>query len=600
VLTFTGAGGTATNDVSGTVNVGGLNFAPGAGAYTLAGSSFTLAPDANIRNLSTNAQTISANIVLAGDQWVQADPGSSLSISGGISGAAALRKLGSGTLTLSGSNSYSGGTTVSAGILAVASAAALPTSGTVSVATGSQLRIAGNQTFNAPLTLAGEFTNVTGVLVNASGTNTWSGPISIATPTTRIESAAGTLTISGTVTTSGSGNVVFLGDGTTIIAGRVTGSMQPFRSSGGTGIVTLTNPANDFTGGLGIGGNATGATLRLGASEVIPHGAAAENIRFTGGSSASFGILDLGGFSETINGLEDASAGGGIIDNLVGGSSTLTIGANDTTSTFRGLIRNTQGQVAIVKSGAGVLTLSGSNSYTGGTTISGGRLQIAPAGRLAASGAITINGATADLRYNASTPLTAPLTFTQGMISGTGTIGTAVTVAAGRILAPGNSPGAQAYTSGLTWSPGGSYQWEINDATGTVGTNWDVLNVSGGALDLAGLSSASRFNLDLITLSGTASGLMANFVDGQSYSFAIATYSSLLLPDGFSGSDLTSLFQLNTSGWLNPLPAPGNFSVVNNAGTNTINLVIVPEPAGLALAGLGIAAAAWASRRRRP
>jgi len=880
VLTFTGsAGGTATNDVSGTVNVGGLNFAPGAGAYTLAGSSFTLAPDANIRNLSTNSQTISADIVLAGDQWVQADPGSSLTISGGISGAAALRKLGSGTLTLSGSNSYSGvtsvnagtlvlgnagglagstfsggagslsfgsltavtfgglsgssnlalvnassaavalsvgannasttysgtltgggslaklgagtltlsgendysggttisagtltlgndaalgsggvsvaggslnlggrtianavsisagvlsggtiaaaqvaatggaisavlsgdggfakggsgtltlsgnntysggttisagtlafgnlnalgsgtlsfagnstlrsaaagtlanalsidagvtatfdsqsnanvlsgaiggsgglvklgagtltlsgsntytgGTTVSAGILAVSSAAALPTSGTVSVATGSQLRISGDQTFNAPLTLAGEFTGNLGVLVNASGTNTWSGPIGIATPTTRIESAAGTLTISGTITTSGSGNVVFQGNGDTTIDGRVTGSMQPFRGSTGTGILTLTNPANDFTGGLGIGGNATGATLRLGASEVIPHGAMAGNLRFTGGSSASFGILDLGGFSETINGLEDASAGGGIIDNLVGGSSTLTIGANDTTSTFRGLIRNTQGQVAIVKTGAGVLTLSGSNSYTGGTTISGGRLEIAPAGRLAASGPITINGSTADLRYNASTPLTAPLTFTQGMISGTGTIGTAVTVAAGGILAPGNSPGAQAYTSGLTWSPGGSYQWEINDAAGTVGANWDVLNVSGGALDLAGLSSGSRFNLDLITLSGTASGLMANYVDGQSYSFAIATYTSLVLPDGFAGSDLTSLFLLNTGGWLNPLPAPGNFSVVNDADANTINLVIVPEPAGLALAGLGIAAAAWASRRRR-
>jgi autotransporter-associated beta strand protein len=388
VLTFTGtAGGTATNDVAGTVNVGGLNFAPGAGAYTLAGSSFTLAPNANIRNLSTNQQTISANIVLAGDQWVQADPGSSLTISGNISGAAALTKLGSGTLTLSGNSSYSGGTTISAGILQI---------------------------------------------------------------------------------------------------------------------------------------------------------------------------------------------GSGILPGAISGSGALT------------------------KIGSATLTLSGSNSYTGGTTISGGRLEIAPAGRLAASGPITINGPGAEFRYNAAAALAAPLTLTQGTISGTGTIGTAVVAGANAILSPGNSPGAQAYSSGLTWNPGGTYRWEINDATGSAGTNWDVINVSGGALNLAGLSSDNRFILDLTTLTGTASGQMLNYVDGQSYTFSLATYSSLLLPAGFTGNNLTSLFQLNTDGWLNPLPAPGSFSVVNDSASNTINLVIVPEPAGLVLAGLGIAAAAWASRRRRP
>lgn len=121
VLTFTGtAGGTATNDVAGTVNVGGLNFAPGAGAYTLAGSSFTLAPNANIRNLSTTQQTISADIVLGSSQWIQGDAGSMLTISGNISGSGfGLTKTGLGTLRLTGSNSYSGATAVNAGGLLV-------------------------------------------------------------------------------------------------------------------------------------------------------------------------------------------------------------------------------------------------------------------------------------------------------------------------------------------------------------------------------------------------------------------------------------------------------------------------------------------------
>lgn len=121
VLTFTGtAGGTATNDVAGTVNVGGLNFAPGAGAYTLAGSSFTLAPNANIRNLSTNSQTISADIVLGSSQWIQGDAGSMLTISGNISGSGfGLTKTGLGTLLLTGSSSYSGATVVAAGGLLV-------------------------------------------------------------------------------------------------------------------------------------------------------------------------------------------------------------------------------------------------------------------------------------------------------------------------------------------------------------------------------------------------------------------------------------------------------------------------------------------------
>ena len=120
VLTFTGTGGTATNDVADTVNVGGLNFAPGAGSYTLAGTPFTLGLNANIRNLSTTSQAISADIAVAGSQWIYGETNSLLTISGGISGTGTkLTKLGAGGLVLSAANTFDGGIDVTAGRLLV-------------------------------------------------------------------------------------------------------------------------------------------------------------------------------------------------------------------------------------------------------------------------------------------------------------------------------------------------------------------------------------------------------------------------------------------------------------------------------------------------
>jgi hypothetical protein len=136
-------------------------------------------------------------------------------------------------------------------------------------------------------------------------------------------------------------------------------------------------------------------------------------------------------------------------------------------------------------------------------------------------------------------------------------------------------------------------------APASEGTNWDVLNVSGGALDLSGLSAGNTFNLDLTTLTGSASGPMANYVDGQAYTFSLATYASLSLPAGFSGTDLTSLFSLSFDNWENAAPSLANVSIVNNPATSTINLVVVPEPGTLALAAMALtAAAAWKLRRR--
>jgi autotransporter-associated beta strand protein len=245
--------------------------------------------------------------------------------------------------------------------------------------------------------------------------------------------------------------------------------------------------------------------------------------------------------------------------------------------------------------GTGVLTLAAANTHSGATTISAGRLEIGSGGAINSSSGVTVNGAGAELKYNSATALTSPLTLTQGILSGTGAINTAVTVGANAIIAPGNSPGIQTYLSSV-WSPSGTYQWELNALTGTAGTNWDQVAVT-TTLDLNGLSSENKFNLDLITLTGTTPGVL-NFVSG-SYTFPIATYSTLIASSTTPNSDLTSLFAISLANWQGTKPAANDISVkVNSTGTG-LDLVIVPEPATLAMAGLGIAVVVGTLRRRR-
>ena len=110
-----------------------------------------------------------------------------------------------------------------------------------------------------------------------------------------------TLTVSNVI--SGTGTVTQNGSGTTILAG-----------------------ANTYSGDTTI----SQGKLELGASQVIPDGAGKGNVAVNGGT------LDLGGYSETINGL----SGSGAVDNS-GAATALTVGNNNATSTFSGAIGNT-------------------------------------------------------------------------------------------------------------------------------------------------------------------------------------------------------------------------------------------------------------------
>lgn len=259
-------------------------------------------------------------------------------VSAPIGGSAGLAKTGSGTLVLGGNNSYTGTTTVGQGTLVAASGNALGSAADPTVvASGATLAIQGNVALPENLTLNGTGVGGTqGALRNISGVNALDGTVNLATGST-LNVAGGSLSLNGAVT--GAGTLTKAGPGTLILAGPNTYSGDTIVAAG---------------------------TLQLGAANAIPDGAGKGNVALTG-------TLDLGSHSETINGL----SGTGVVDNTVGaGTCTLTVGGNNASSVFTGVIQNTSGAVALTKTGTGTLVLAGANTYSGATTINAGVLKL--------------------------------------------------------------------------------------------------------------------------------------------------------------------------------------------------------------------------------
>ncbi len=210
------------------------------------------------------------------------------------------------------------------------------------------------------------------------------------------------VTLAGTVTLNLS-NIGFLmgpNGGTFMstmgITGQVTGPMgidllTPDAAStnpGNTLTLTLANTSttnpNNYQGNTTVYGGGTGINvLALGAANQIPNGPTAGNVTING-------TFDLNGYSNTINGL----SGSGLIQN--GGTaaaSTLTVGGNNRTSTFSGvLINGSTAALGLAKTGAGIFTLSGTSTYTGGTSVNAGTLLISGSTALSGSGTVTVAG----------------------------------------------------------------------------------------------------------------------------------------------------------------------------------------------------------------
>ncbi len=380
-------------------------------------------------------------------------------ISNSVNGPLCLVKLGTNTLTLTGSNVYDGVTTVSLGILAINNANALGTTngGTVVYCAGGpliggKLEVSGGIVLAEPITLMGpgEGAPYVDSLAATGGTNTLAGTVTLTgTAPYRIGAAnAGTVLNVGLIQRTGAtGNTLVLDPSATLTVNMpiVNKAGDLLSHSGGTVVL---NASNNDVGNVSV---QYSSTLRLGAPDAL----ATNKTLNLGGTStdanAERGSVNLAGFSQTVSALNGNGTNVAnpavtrMITNSVAALSTLTVGNGNGSGAFNGVIA---GAIALTKVGAGTQTLFGTgiNTFSGDTTVYAGTLSVSNALALQKS---TLNCAGGTVSFGGG--LTA---FTLGGLAGTQNLGLTNALGASVALTVGNNSSNTVYSGVL--SGGGS------------------------------------------------------------------------------------------------------------------------------------------------
>ena len=456
-----------------------------------------------------NASATAATLTTGGDNTSTTFSGVLQDGTGG--GALSLTKTGSGTQTLSGANTYTGVTTVSAGILGVQNSSALgsATGGTV-VDSGATLRLDnGANIASEALTLSGTLDGRTN-----GGDVEYGGAITLAANAEFSAGGSGTFTVSGTV--DGAGNQLTLNHGSPDIniTGVISGTGTQVLKTG-SGTATLSG-ANTYTGGAAIRqgtliftdeealGTGTVSMGSVTTEQTLEFGASGMNL------DNSFFIQNTNGANRTIR-LDVAGTATGVISGNTdlrltsAGIFRYDVGADDTLTNSGNISNGAGGGAGITKIGSGTLVLSGSNTYTGATTVSAGTLQLGnggTGGSLNTGSAISIaSGATFEV--NQSDTVTQGTDFSGAAISGAG--GFTKSGSGRTILNAANT------YAGVTTISGGQIEIQNNDALGTTAGETIInggakLTISGGITTAENITNVGGGN-GKITGSGTGGHL---------------------------------------------------------------------------------------------
>jgi autotransporter-associated beta strand protein len=331
---------------------------------------------------------------------------------------------------------------------------------------------------------------------------------------------------------------------------------------------------------------------------------------YTGGTNVNAGTLALGHATNTLADSGAVAVGGGTLalgaNNDTVGAVTLTSGSITGTGTLSGSSYDVRsgtvsailgGSGGLTKSTAGTVTLSGTNNYSGATVVNGGVLELIGTGSVNNTSGITVDGGL--FKNNSSVAITQPLTFTYGTIGGTNLSGVYVSVGTSQTLSPGNSPGTMT-TGATTFADGGTYVWEINNATvGGQGTKWDLL-VADSLTISAGTAGFTVNIVSLVDSTNVAGNATAFDPEVNSYFLFANTASEI-------ASFSSTAFAVNTSGFSNTFTGTWTIKRGDDAtiigGDNTelyVSYAPIPEPSAYAvLVGLGAIGLTLSRRRRR-